>query len=486
MVKKIESIVTGIVTKPSYVVLVILAVLFTFVTVKFGLLAGALFCLLPFFIIIFFYFLDNPKASALLLFAFTYFSIGLTRYIPGFKAGVVFDVAFIFLLILIVFHGEIGKKIKWIRSFNWIAMMFLVWAIYCVIMLFNPYSLVFEAWLTNVRWVALYPLALFFVVPLLITEKKDVKYLVNIFAVIVLIAIAKAFYQKFVGFDVREKYYLYVMGMAKTHLISSGARYFSLFSDAANFGASMGLSSVLFGVMIFYVKSKGLKLFYLIVSALSLYGLFISGTRSALFIPVVAVLVFVVLSKKKSLNISLIIMLIVVIAFLKFTQYGNGSRTIRRMRSVFDKEDASMNVRRNNKKMIYSYMSDKPFGIGIGMGGHKARVFAPGSIMSQTATDSQFIKMLVETGYIGVTIYVLLLVSILIYGSYLSLFKIRDVYLKGIDIAVVAMLAGIMVNAYVNEVLLQFPNGIIIFTFISVLAVSPRLDQEVTPAKLDE
>jgi len=179
-------------------------------------------------------------------------------------------------------------------------------------------------------------------------------------------------------------------------------------------------------------------------------------------------------------------MLIVVIAFLKFTQYGNGSRTIRRMRSVFDKEDASMNVRRNNKKMIYSYMSDKPFGIGIGMGGHKARVFAPGSIMSQTATDSQFIKMLVETGYIGVTIYVLMLVSILIYGSYLSLFKIRDVYLKGIDIAVVAMLAGIMVNAYVNEVLLQFPNGIIIFTFISVLAVSPRLDREVTPAKLDE
>lgn len=65
-----------------------------------------------------------------------------------------------------------------------------------------------------------------------------------VWAILTLTAVIKAIWQKYVGFDSAEKYWLYVLGGSTTHIIYSGIRYFSFFSDAANFGAGMGFSMV--------------------------------------------------------------------------------------------------------------------------------------------------------------------------------------------------------------------------------------------------
>ena len=50
--------------------------------------------------------------------------------------------------------------------------------------------------------------------------------------------------QKFIGFDRGEQLWLN-RGGALTHLIGSGTRYFSFFTDAGNFGSNMGCTSVI-------------------------------------------------------------------------------------------------------------------------------------------------------------------------------------------------------------------------------------------------
>ena len=92
-----------------------------------------------------------------------------------------------------------------------------------------------------------------------------------------LLAAAKGYWQKNKGFDSTELSWLWAYG-ARTHFIHSGIRYFSFFTDAGLFGASMGLSCTVFTLTFFYTKNLFLRLFYLIVGMAGLYGLLISGT----------------------------------------------------------------------------------------------------------------------------------------------------------------------------------------------------------------
>lgn len=98
------------------------------------------------------------------------------------------------------------------------------------------------------------------------------------------------------GFDSTELSWLWAYG-ARTHFIHSGIRYFSFFTDAGLFGASMGLSCTVFTLTFFYTKNLFLRLFYLIVGMAGFYGLLISGTRSAIAVPIAGLGLFLFLSK---------------------------------------------------------------------------------------------------------------------------------------------------------------------------------------------
>ena len=196
-------------------------------------------------------------------------------------------------------------------------------------------------------------------------------------------------------------------------------------------------------------------------------------------VPIVGISVIIALSKRiKIITIGGITM-IVAIAFLKFTTVGNNNQYIRRMRTNFSaSEDASYLVRKNNQKIIFKYLEDKPFGIGVGVVGPNAILLHPHGPISYIATDSQYVRLRIETGIVGLTLFLTMLITIVIYGCYITTFKIKDPYLRGVDIMIVGVLCGVLVNAWGNEIMLQFPNGVILFTFVAILCSSQRLDRE--------
>ena len=58
-----------------------------------------------------------------------------------------------------------------------------------------------------------------------------------------------------------------------THLLSSGVRYFSLYSDAGSFGPGMAMFTVIFCLLAAIAKQYKAKVFCLIIAALACFVL---------------------------------------------------------------------------------------------------------------------------------------------------------------------------------------------------------------------
>ena len=111
---------------------------------------------------------------------------------------------------------------------------------------------------------------------------------------------------------------------------------------------------------------------------------------------------------------------------LIFTNIGQGNQQIRRMRSAFDKKDASSNVRDINKAAIAKYMDEAPWGIGIGMLTKDIPANNKFNRLSRIPPDSEYVYIWVRTGIVGVTVFTCCMVLILIGGCLIVLFRLKS------------------------------------------------------------
>jgi O-antigen ligase len=131
-------------------------------------------------------------------------------------------------------------------------------------------------------------------------------------------------------------------------------------------------------------------------------------------------------------------------------------------------EDPSFQVRLQNQKILKSYMADKPFGAGIGTSEYWGKKFSPNTFLANIATDSLYVKIWVETGIIGLFIWLVLILWIIFRGAYL-INKIKDKQYKIQLISLWAGLIGIFVANYGNSVMTQFPTLVISYLSIGYI-----------------
>lgn len=422
--------------------------------------------------------LRKPAVAMLGMFVVNYFIMALGRYVRDIPIGTILDAALFYNVLMVAVQAMV-HRIEWRRIRSGITVAALIWAVYCTLELFNPLA-VPAAWFTAVRSFAIYLLLIVVLTQLTMGEFKWLRYMLAVWAVLTLIAVSKALIQKFIGFNEAEKYWLYVLGARRTHIIYSGIRYFSFFSDAANFGASMGMSMVVLSISALFYRNPWMKFFLFFTAAAACYGMLISGTRSALAVPFAGYAAFVVLSRNARLAVAGVVVLLSAFIFLNFTDIGQGNQIIRRARSAFNTDDASFNVRLENQARLRVLMADKPFGAGIGMGGGKAKNHAPDAPLSQIPTDSWFVLIWVETGVVGILIHVSLLLYVLAWGSFQVVFRLRNSQVRGLTAALICGIAGLTLMSYANEVLGQIPNGAIVYMSMAFIFMAPRFDRELT------
>lgn len=442
-----------------------------------GLIGGLFIALLPSVVFGLYYFVGHSQQIYFVAFIANYIVMGITRYIPSIPGGVIMDALLIFILVSLLMKSTF-QEVHWERAKNGLTFSALIWLLYCMMELLNTEVANRAAWISSIRGMCIYFLVIVMLVPVIFNRYKDLKKIVFIWSILILLAVLKSYIQKTNGFDPAEWRWLMERG-GSTHLLNTGIRYFSFFTDAANYGTSMGMSLVVFSIMTFFVKGKGLKIYYLLVALASLYGMSISGTRTALGVPFVGFAVYILISKNLKAVVVILTSVILVFCFLKFTYIGQGNAEIRRMRTAFNPKNDSMNVRKENQKLIKDYMVGKPFGIGLGLSGTKAQEFTPDAYIAQIPTDSWFVVLWVETGIVGFILYMILMIYCIVYGMYIVLFKIKDDELRVYLASFIAGISGMLAASYANEIVNQFPNGIIMYTLLAFVFMGPSLDKQI-------
>ena len=430
-----------------------------------GVLPGILFVL---------YFFHFPRAWIYMIFIAAYLIMGFSKYIQG-PWGIVMDGLLGIFWTFLLLRGTLGL-VQWNRANNLMTWLAIVWFLYLVLQLFNPLAPGRQSWIYGVRGLGLYFLFASTLSILVFDQQKGWVNIVTIWGILSLFAALKAFGQKYIGFDPYEYRWLYDVG-ARTHLLSSGIRYFSIFTDAGQFGASMGHSGTVFFILFLNERKIRRRIFYFLVFSTAFWAMGMSGTRGAIAVPMVGLVSYVILCKNFRLLLLGSFLLIASFVFFRYTMIGQGYYEIRRMRSAFfPTQDASLSVRMENQKKLAVYLQDKPFGTGLGTAGANGARFYPDTFVATIPPDSWYVLIWAETGIVGLLFYLSMMFVILAYGSLLVLFKIRDKQINNLLIAFISGGAGILVASYGNAVVGQFPTNILYTITISYIFVAKRLD----------
>jgi O-antigen ligase len=415
----------------------------------------------------------RPAAGLRLFVVYSFLITALGRYIADLPF--VYGVEFILLLswIGVLWHAN---RYKWSLLNRDLVWMGLIWFGITVFQLGNPEAGSFLGWISDAR----YPLLWVLCVPLgflLFGSKKALNYFLYTILICSTVAALYGIIQLKVGLSPADAAFL-AAGGSKTHIINGQLRVFSFYSDAGQFGASMAQMAVISITLALGPFSRRKKFLLLIAGLLFTYGMVISGTRGALFVFLVGLLMALIIYKNVKVFLIVLFILGGSIAFLKYTTILESNPEIRRMRTALNPQDPSFNVRLQNQQLLRQYLRDKPFGAGIGSIGYAGYTYNKGTYISTIPPDSYWVKVWVMYGIVGFAIWFAFIFYIIGKSSAI-VWNTRDGTLRFKLGALAAGATGIFVSSYGNEVMNNMPSAMILYlswVLIFIHSSSKRLN----------
>lgn len=367
------------------------------------------------------------------------------------------------------------------RTANLMFIALATWCGFCTLELMNDtcnLGIDVGAWYTGARLMAFQMLYTFIVFSIYISSPEILMRYIKLWAVLSLFSVYWVWKQQNLGFTVAENSWLQSRGRT-THILNAGTliRYFSTFSDAANYGCNAAATVVAFILFGITSKIKLDRIFFLITGIAVFWGMFASGTRTAIFCVGAGFFVYIFLSKSVKVAVPFSIVFAICAFLLVFTNIGNGNQQIRRMRSAFNKDDASANVRDINKETIKKYIRDAPWGIGLGMG-YNVPANNKFNKLATIPPDSEYVYIWIRTGPVGMTVFVIT-TFIMFAGAFLTIFtRLKSKSLMGIGAGFCCAFVSIQLGGYANQVLMQFPNNLIFYGGLAIVYILPSIEPE--------
>lgn len=446
------------------------------IIVKLGIIGIGLLLAIIFGSVFLYYLFCYPVLGYYTAIGLNFVIIGIGRYVKGLPLGFAID-GILVLTYLALFMNQFKTRIDWTPAKRDITFLSILWLGYSIFELVNPEARSIQAWISG-RGIAFYPFLFIPLTFIFIKNENRLSYFFYIWAMFSILATLKGIMQMTLGVDGAEQEWLNE-GSYKTHVLFGKLRVFSFYSDAGQFGANQGYTGVVFLIYAMSQQKKLRKIFFIFVGLLGIYGMVISGTRGALSVPIVGFMTYFVLSKNVKVIIIGVAFLAIVFIFFKYTTIAQGNAQVRRMRTAFDPNDASLQVRLDNQKILKNYLASRPFGGGIGHGGTKAQKYLPNAFLSNVATDSWYVLIWVEQGIVGLMLHLGILFYVMIKASLRVMFKIRDPMLKFKMASLIAGMSGIMIASYGNAVLGQMPTALLIYATMAIVLNSDVYEKEI-------
>ena len=384
------------------------------------------------------------------------------------------------IILLAIAIVDAREKPHFERAANLMLFALIIWCGFCTLEVLNDtcnLGISIGSWYAGARLMAFQILYIFLVFSIYISTPEILTNYLKIWGGLTLFSAIWTWKQINWGFTTVENVWLQTVAY-KTHILNAGTliRYFSTFSDAANYGCNAAGAAVAFIIFAITLRNNKFRLFFLITSILVIWGMFQSGTRTAIFCLAAGLMVYVVLSKSVKIAVPFSIVFAIFAFILVFTNIGNGNQQIRRMRSAFNKEDASANVRDINKAVMKKYIRDAPWGIGIGMGMDNVPANNKYRKLATIPPDSEYVFIWLRTGPIGITIFVITTLIMFFGACWIVMFKLKNRSLVGIGGGFCCAFVAIQLGGYANQILMQYPNCLIFYGGLAIVYVLPYIE----------
>lgn len=444
-----------------------------------GLSGLALAALIPVAVIFIYLTFKYDMFSFWTLFAINYLLMFINRHysipIPISLPNEMFEVILIMVAIIKV------RGFDFAACLNIMGLMLLIWLVFGLLQAFNDtmgLGLNWSSWFQGFRINFVMLMYIFLVHSLYISTPQRLSQYLIVFAAFSIFGALWIWKQKTFGFTQAERAWLYTAG-ARTHVLQAGTliRYFGTYTDAANMGCGMASAAVIYVILTITTNIRKYRIYYAVTALLCLYAMMQSGTRTAMACFIAGMAAYVFLSKSFKIAIPFSIAFVFFIFILAFTNIGNSNQQIRRMRSAFNKNDASKGVREANQDIMRKYLKDAPWGIGIGDRSKNVPPTHKYRVMTTIPPDSEYVFFWIHTGQIGLILLIIVNVTILIGASIITMFKLKNPRLRGIAAGITCAFVSQQLGGYGNQVLFQFPNGLMFYGAMSIVFVLPRMEQ---------
>lgn len=445
-----------------------------------GFSAFATVCLSPLLIIAVYIAFKYRMAAFWALFVINYFvqCWGKNQLLPsGIPMSLYNEMLEILLLGVAIIDAR--KTPHFERTLNLMFYALIIWCGFCTLEVLNDtcgLGINVGAWYQGFRMMAFQLMYAFLVFTIYIDNHKTLVHYLFLWAFLSLFTVIYTWKQVHIGFSPAESAWL--QG-SRTHILQNGTliRYFSTYNDAANFGIGIASSAVAFFIFGITSKIKKFRYFFIITSVLCVWAMFQSGTRTAIACIGAGAIVYIFLSKSVKIATFVTTLGVLAFIFLAFTNIGQGNQQIRRMRSIFNRKDASANVRTINQETMRKYLREAPWGIGLGMNQENVPKNNKYTIMSSIAPDSEYVFIWIHTGRVGITVFIITMLMMLGGACWIVLCRLKSPSLRGIGAGFCCAFVSMQLGAYGNQVLMQFPNCLIYYGGLTIVYVLPFMEK---------
>lgn len=426
-----------------------------------------------------FFILLKPEAGFYftILFVFLHtFTLFILLRAYTLKPGFAIDLAIWVTTFAILINKARSRKAMWNFYASATSISLILYLIYVVIEAANPEKPSLVGWVSEFRRdISIF--LLFYVSLELFSEMQFFRNFIRVWLAIATFAAAYGCFQQVHGFLPSEQTFIYSSQQTFLLIFVDGHfRKFSIFPDPTSFGLFMGFSSVFFIGLLTGPASIRSKLLYAGCSILMISGMLFSGTRTAYAMIPVGFMIFSVMTLDRRISLYIVLSGILVLLFILFAPVHNP--TMQRLRTVFmGSSDPSMNIRNVHRKMIQPFMHHHPMGEGIATAGTMGTLYNPGGPLAGFPPDSELLSKGMETGYIGLLIYLSTLFFPIVAGIR-GYFRIRNAEVRTYLISLVAMMLSIVLSLYSQEISLY--TSVFVAILSAVIIKLKSFDQELT------
>jgi hypothetical protein len=414
----------------------------------------------------------NPYYGLIFYVNYSFFFIGLNRYVPTIPLGLLVDGLLLLTTLSMVFRLT---KDSASRLQNGFFALTGLWFLYSLFGAINPEAGNFSAWVYAARGITFYAVQTVPLTLVLFATKRDLDQFFRLVLIWGVVGAIWGWKQINIGLDPFENAWLEAGGKV-THVLDGQLRAFSFFSDAGQFGATMAYVAFLALIMALGPYKASKRFWYLVAFIICILGMGTSGSTGLIFVVFVGLVSYLLMIRNYRILVPGVIGILVVFLFLKFTFIGNNNYQIYRVRTALDPKDASLLVRLSNQAKLREYLQARPFGSGIGATETWASRFYPTSYLVNVPTDSWFGKIWVENGIVGLSVYSFGLAFVIVFGV-VNIRKMKNRDAKQKMLALYGGFLGIISASFGNPVFGQAPLGVLMYMSMTMLSVAYRYDE---------